>query len=285
MLLVSGSWLVRDSGKRNDVDVVYLTWDIGKYIVLLMNKKRIESELGRKLGAEVSFSPYIIVSPTIIGNIFLAITLLRYPFRKPCTECILKLVLKRLSVRWLLLHFAFAVLGLLSASSLRDRIKYCSMVAENLLYIENVRIPNSWRSTIKIGYAVASKHKLHYISTLLSSCIKNIEDVQRYTLTLNTSSPQLVNIVKEYLKFIQVEDIEKLRGKVNDAFRRVHEVVMRHLLGCDMMWRACSSTIIALMHPKILDYITADPVIKTQAVKVFTLCRQQIPVLSPLAQP
>jgi hypothetical protein len=285
MILVSGSWLVKDSGKHNDVDMVYLTWNIGKYIILLMNKRKIESELRRKLGVKVSFSPYIITSPTILGNIFLAITLLRYPFRKPCMGYILRLVSKRCSRRWLLLHFAFAVLGLLATSSLRDYVKYCSMIAENLLYMENVKIPNSWRSTIKMGYMVALRYKLHHISTLLSSCIEGIEGVRRHAPALNMDSSQLVNVVKEYLEFIQVEDVEELRRDLSDAFRRIHEVVMRYLLGYNMRWRTCSSTIIALMHPKILAYITMDSVVRARATKVFTLCRQQIPVLSPLAHP
>ena len=285
MIVISGSWLVKDSEKRNDVDVVYLTWDVGKYVVLLIRKRKIENELMKKLGIKISFSPYIIVSPTILGNIFLAITLLRYPFYKSRMKYILKLVTRKRDRRWLLLHFAFAVLGLLSASSLRDYAKYCSMTAENLLYIENVRIPNSWRDTIKTGYAVASKHKLRYLSALLSLCIENIESIQRRTSTLNMDSSQFVNAVKEYLKFIQVENVEELRGGIGDALRHIHEIVTKCLLGHNMKWRVCSSTIITLVHPKILAYVTANPTVRMRATKIFILCRQQIPVLSPLAHP
>lgn len=285
MIVISGSWLVKDSGKRSDIDVVYLTWNIGKYIVLLIRKKKIENVLEKKLGIKVSFSPYIVISPTILGNIFLAITLLRYPFCKTRMKYLLKLVSKKRDRRWLLLHFAFAVLGLLSARGLREHAKYCSMIAENLLYIENVRIPNSWRDTIKIGYAVASKHKLRYLSTLLSLCIENIESIQRRMTSLNTDFPQFVNVVKEYFEFIQVEDVEGLRRGIGDALRHAHEIVTKCLLGHNMKWRVCSSTIITLVHPKILAYVTANPTVRMRATKIFILCRQQIPVLSPLAHP
>jgi len=285
MIVISGSWLVKDSEKRSDVDVVYLTWDIGKYIVLLIRKKKIENELEKKLGIKVSFSPYIIVSPTILGNIFLAITLLRYPFYKSRMKYILKLVTKKRDRRWLLLHFAFAVLGLLSASSLRDYAKYCSMIAENLLYIAKARIPNSWRDTIKMGYVVALKYKLRYLSALLSSCIENIEGIQRCMPALNMDPSQFVNVVKEYLRFIRVEDVEELRMDLGDALRRIHEVIAKRLLGYDIKWRTCSSIIIAFMHPKILAYVTSNPVVRTRVAKAFALCRQQIPVLSPLAHP
>ncbi|RLG78734.1 MAG: hypothetical protein DRO13_06815 [Thermoprotei archaeon] len=285
MIIVSGSWLVKDAERRDDLDVVYLTWNIGKYIVLLIHRKDIEKALGKKLGIKVSFSPYIVTSPTILGNVFLAITLLRYPFHKPYMRYILKLVLKKYSRRWLLLHFAFAVLGLLSANSLRDYTKYCSMIAENLLYIENARIPNSWRDTIKMGYVVASKYKLRYLSTLLLSCIENIESIQRYMPALNVNSSQFVNVVKEYLKFIQVEDVEELSGGISDALRCIYEVIVKFLLRYNMKWRTCSSIIITLMHPKILTYVTLNSMIKARVTKLFAWCRQQIPVLSPLAHP
>ena len=285
MIVISGSWLVKDSEKRNDVDVVYLTWDVGKYIVLLIRKKKIENELEKKLGIKVSFSPYIVISPTILGNIFLAITLLRYPFCKTRMKYLLKLMSKKRDRRWLLLHFAFAVLGLLSASSLRDYAKYCSMIAENLLYLVNARIPNSWKGTIRVGYVVASKYKLRYLSALLSSCIESMENTQRCITALNMNSFQFVNIVKEYLRFIKVEDVEELRMDLGDTLRRIHEVIVKRLLGYDIKWRTCSSIIIALMHPKILAYVTSNPVVRTRVAKAFALCRQQIPVLSPLAHP
>jgi len=285
MIIVSGSWLVKDAGRRDDIDVVYLTWNIGKYIVLLIHRKDIEKALRKKLGFKVSFSPYIVVSPTILGNIFLAITLLRYPFHKPYMKYILKLVLKKYSRRWLLLHIAFAMLGLLSANSLRDYAKYCSMIAENLLYIESARIPDSWRDTIKMGYAVASRHKLRSLSSLLLSCINNLKDVQRCLITLNINSYQFTNVIKEYLGFIQVKKMEKLRRDACDVFRYIHEMVAKYLLGYHIRWRICSSTIIILVHPRIIPCVATNPMARMYAVKMFMLCRQQIPVLSPLAHP
>lgn len=285
MLLVGGSWLIRDSGKRSDIDVIYLTWNIGKYLYLLRRRREIEKNLQIKYGIKVSFAPYLILSPTLPGNLFLAITLLRYPLTKPYARHILKFTLGRRDKRWLFLHFAFALLGLISAKNVRDCVKYCSMASENLLYIENSRIPNTWKDTILFGYTVALRYGLPNLSNLLLICNKCMNKGGEIAQFLDVDSFGVIDVVNEYMKLINIEDVKLLSRGFAEALRRIHEIVAKYVLKEDVKWRKCSLTIMLLIHPKILARIIRNRTAKMYALAIFNKCRQEIPVLSPLAHP
>jgi len=286
MILISGSWLVKDSKDHNDIDIVYITLNLGKYILLLVRKKNIEAMLKRTLNIKVTFSPYFVLSPTVIGNVFLAITLLRYPHLERNMSYLLKLTLGKSNKRWLLIHFAFAILGLLSSTKLRDYIKYCSMIAENLLYLEKLKIPNFWIDTLKMGYLLASKRKFKALSALFLSCIKCAKANKDPIMCSETILPQIVSVVKEYLfQVVQIKDSIPLRWCIADVLRVLHEKLSECLLNQKQKWTICSSIVIDLIDPKILIKVVTNPSIRLYAIKVFKLCKDQIPVLSPLAHP
>ncbi len=281
MILIAGSRLVRDSGCIEDLDIVYLTFDPAKYLVVLKRRERIKEALERRLNVKVSFSPYFLLTPTVIGNLFIAITLLRRPKRG--LNPILKLALSRPDKRWLLLHMAFATLGMLSAVSSRHIKKYCSMIAENLLYLERMHIPNTWKATIALGHIVARKRELHRLSALFLECLKYVDSSTRkinYKLLENAVIEYLGNVLS-----IDQKELLVLNHGISNAFRSLHVKLMKLITGKENKWLPCSSTFLLFIHPRRLHEVISQDSPRTKIITLLDECRCEIPVLSPLAHP
>ena len=282
MIIVAGSKLVRDSRYVNDLDVVYLTFNPGKYIVLVKNRSTIGKMLSERLGVKVTFSPYI-PTHTAIGNVFLAITLSRYPAKTNLKRLLLRLAYARRDVRWLLIHSMFAILGLLTAKNRRDCVKCCSMLAENMLYALNIVVPNSWRKTIELGYAISKRRNLNNLASLFHWCLDRDhveESVAKTTL--------IMSALEEYVrKFIKLNDKEfsKLIESPSDSLRRIHTEALKRVCREGLAWIECSRLLLLTLYSWAMRRTLRAREFVEKILNIFAKCKNEIPVLSPLAHP
>jgi len=288
MILIAGSKLVVDAGKNDDLDVVYATLNPVKYFLYVRLKKHLEKELSRRHGIPVSFSPYLVLSPTIVGNMFIAITLLRYPYTK--STFLLKLSIGKKDRRWILLHTIFAYLGLLTSSNPRDFLKYGSMLAENILYTKGLMIPRSWRKTIELACVVIKIMKLKVTEKIFEKCLECAKHVEKEQLEsikkcIFSNIAESLNEVLEKLIRINNRGIENAKTRLDNVFRYLHQLVFKFISKRDVQWISCSSLFLSLLYPPIFRKLVAKPKLICIIKKIYNICKYRIPVLSPLAHP
>jgi len=282
MIIVAGSKLVKDSQYVNDLDIIYVTLDLGKHVVLIKHKNFIERILSEKFRTKITFSPYI-PTHTVLGNLFLAITLSRYPKKTWFHKLLLKLSYAKHDYRWLVIHMAFAALGLLEAGSRRDRLKYCSMMAENIVYTLKILIPNSWSRTIGFGYIISKQRGLSNLSALFQWCLGEDSSINHYD-----KSDLILNALEEYIKkflgFHEKDFLRIIRDSYNTALRHVH-VRFWGLYSKPLAWVACSRLLLLTLLAWSLRRSLRSWRFMERLLKAFKRCKYEIPVLSPLAHP
>ena len=283
MIIVAGSKLVRDSQYVNDIDIVYLTFNLGKYVVLVKNRDVIGKVLSKKLGMKVTFSPYL-PTHTLLGNLFLAITLSRYPKRSRLRNLLLRLAYVRRSNRWLLIHIVFAALGLLGAESRRDRLKYCSMVAENMLYALNIMVPNSWRKTVVLGYTISRCYGLNNLASLFHWCLSQSGREKALTkLALIMSA--IEEYVREFVRLSERDFDKLIKKSLSNALRYAHVEFLSRIHRESLAWIECSRLLLLVLRSWTLRKTLRKQEFVERVLCVFKKCRNEIPVLSPMAHP
>ena len=219
--MVSDVW---EYGGPKDLDVIYFTWSPGVYVLLVRYKSQLEELLSEDMGIEVSFSPFLLFSPKLIGNLFLASVLSRTNFN----SLLSKLAKIHIPKRWLLLHLIYAFLGLYSAKNLRDCVKYGAMFAENLIFsYKGSYLPRPWLKTIVLGYIVAQELDLLAHSSLFLALIKSIK---RRVVDLGAVRRLAVEAFTESLSSLKIEVSELDRalmwlGILDEPLRALHEAV------------------------------------------------------------
>ncbi|MEB3755316.1 MAG: hypothetical protein GSR79_00420 [Desulfurococcales archaeon] len=289
MIIISGSKLVKDSKEVNDIDVVYVTFNPVRYIALLLAKKTIENKLTKRVGVHVSFSPYLLLAPTVFGNIFIGITLLRYPFEK--ASWLLKLSTSIMDLRWLKIHAIYAFLGLVYSDTCRNQVKYCSMISENLLYICHFRIPNSWYATIGLSQKLALKKELYNLYRLFTLCLNSSNIEEKNINCLNDLEKIIPDAFHELIDYytkvnykcsLGVLFLDKFIGK---GLRRLHTELYYMITGRRIEWIYCSSLFLALVPFSVFKKIFVNEAFRHFVKLLYKYCKKEIPVLSPLAHP
>lgn len=283
MIIIGGSFAVSDIwkyGGPKDLDVIYLTWNPGLYVLLVKYKSQLEVSLSEKFGIEVSFSPFLFFSPKLIGNLFLALVFDRTNFSSPLN----KLAKAFIPKRWLLLYSVYAFLGLYSAESLRDCVKYGAMFAENLVLYKGLYLPKSWFKTVILGYMISQELNLLAHSDLFLSLVRSIKEC---TVNLDIMRQLAVKVFIENLSLfkIQVDKLDRALirlGVLDEPFRTLHEMMYKFISKRIVRWRLSVRILANLAKYVVATRGKARPDVIS---KVFNLYKLQIPVLSPLAYP
>jgi len=58
-------------GKPKDMDMILASWNIGEYVLLIINKSRMETYLKKVIGRDVSIASLLLWMLTVIGNVYL----------------------------------------------------------------------------------------------------------------------------------------------------------------------------------------------------------------------
>ena len=288
LLLIAGSWIINDSrkfGRPKDLDLVLLTWNPGLYALFVRNKSSFEKTLCRKFNIEVTLAPFLLLSPKLMGNLFLALTLSRLK----SSSLIFSVARIRIPRRWLLLYSIFGFLGIFSASDVRDVVKYGSIFAESLIILVSKRfplLPRSWFKTLRLGYALSSKLGLRDHVRLFKEILNayNSHDVDMDKVALLS-----IRAFKERLSLfgLNIDDFEarfSRWGLWEELFRFLHEVLFRFLSGKHIFWR-CSERAIVHLARLVVVSCNVGLAFRLSIGRSFIRLKNNIPVLSVLAHP